>query len=80
MFEEEPSVVTPTGVAAMHRARWRAYLWLELCATETPEDVQQFAAFNALTAGTCEDAAFAEEVMQHMLRWRMRARVVFLLL
>jgi len=61
----------------MHRARWRAYLWLELCATESIEDVRQLAAFNALTAGSCADAAFAKEVNQfvhHMFMYAYHRR------
>jgi hypothetical protein len=51
LYEEEPLVVTPTGVRATHRARWRAYLWLVACGGEGGEDAASLAAFDALTMG-----------------------------
>lgn len=59
LYEEEPLVVTPTGVKSTHRARWRAYMWLVACAGESDQDAASLASFNGLTTG---DAASQEQV------------------
>jgi len=55
LFEEEPMLVTPTGVTSMHRARWRCLLLLNMAARSNPSLQRLSHAFNRLTPGHASD-------------------------